>query len=145
MSHSYDLESAAHVVQLALTPVFLLSGIAALMNVFASRLTRVADQVESLTDRVADAMRDRQLGLLKWRTRLLDAAVLLSALAGAFTCATVLDLFLGEVNGADAATLLFALFGGAILLTMGSLTAFVGEVLIATRGVRLEVDENVGN
>ncbi len=143
MTH-YDLESAAHVVQLALTPVFLLSGIAALMNVFASRLTRVADQVDSLTDRDADAMRDRQLGLLKWRTRFLDAAVLLSAMAGAFTCATVLDLFLGEVNGADAATLLFALFGGAILLTMASLTAFVCEVLVATRGVRLEVDERVG-
>ena len=35
-------EAAAHIVQLALTPVFLLSGIAALLNVFAARLGRVA-------------------------------------------------------------------------------------------------------
>jgi len=35
------LDTAAHVVQLALTPVFFLSGIAALLNVFASRLGRL--------------------------------------------------------------------------------------------------------
>lgn len=139
MTHDH-LEAAAHVVQLALTPVFLLSGIAALMNVFASRLARVADQVDSLNDRLSDAARDRQLGLLTWRSRLLDAAVVLSALGGALTCATVLDLFLGEVRWANAAALLFPLFGSALLLTMASLTAFVGEVLLATRGVRLEAE-----
>ena len=123
--------------------MFLLSGIATLVNVFASRLARVADQVDAISDGAVDALRDRQLGLLKWRSRLLDAAVVLSALGGAFTCATVLDLFLGEVKWANAAALLFPLFGGAILLTMASLTAFVGEVLLATRGVRLEVEQKV--
>ena len=35
------LEGAAHVVQLALTPVFLLSGIASLATVFSTRHGRV--------------------------------------------------------------------------------------------------------
>jgi hypothetical protein len=70
----------------------------------------------------------------------LDVAVVLSALAGGLTCATVLVLFLGEVRGTAAARLLFLAFGGAIVLTMGSLTAFVTEMLLAARGVRRTVD-----
>src|SRR5690242_11924667 len=40
-----SLDLVAHVIQVALTPIFLLSGIATLLNVFATRLARVADLV----------------------------------------------------------------------------------------------------
>ena len=40
------LASAAHVIQTALTPVFLLAGLATLFNVFSTRLARVADRAE---------------------------------------------------------------------------------------------------
>src|SRR3954471_9137591 len=40
------VDTVAHIIQAALTPVFLLSGIATLLNVFSTRLVRVADQVE---------------------------------------------------------------------------------------------------
>jgi hypothetical protein len=139
-----DLETAAHVVQQALTPVFLLSGIAALLNVFASRLARVADQADALARQVKEPVRDQRLRVLNWRSRALDVAVVLAALAGALTCAAVLVLFLGEVRGASSATLLFLVFGGAIVLTMGALSAFVTEMLLAARGVRLTVARNAG-
>lgn len=42
------VDNAAHVVQLALTPIFLLSGVAALLNVFSTRLGRISDQVDKL-------------------------------------------------------------------------------------------------
>jgi hypothetical protein len=139
---TYNLETAAHLVQQALTPVFLLSGIAALLNVFASRLARVADQAESISKEPKDAARDRRLRVLKWRSHALDTAVVLAALAGALTCGAVLVLFVGEVRGASGANLLFIVFGGAIVLTMGALTAFVVEMLLAARGVRITVDRN---
>ena len=136
----YNLEAAAHVVQLALTPVFLLSGTATLLGVFAARLARVADRVDTLSKEVREPIRDELLALLRRRSRVLDVAVVLSALAGGLTCATVLVLFLGEVRGTAAARLLFLAFGGAIVLTMGSLTAFVTEMLLAARGGRRTVD-----
>jgi hypothetical protein len=43
-----DLTSAADVVQLALTPIFLLTGLASLLNVFTTGLGRVADRVDRL-------------------------------------------------------------------------------------------------
>ena len=42
-------ESIAHIIQVELTPVFLLSGIATLLNVFATRLARVGDKAETIT------------------------------------------------------------------------------------------------
>src|ERR1700753_1853299 len=44
-----SLDSATHLVQLALTPIFLLTGLASLLNVFSTRLGRVADRVDKLT------------------------------------------------------------------------------------------------
>jgi hypothetical protein len=139
----YDLESAARVVQLALTPVFLLSATATLLGVFAARLARVADRVDSLAQQEKDPLRDELLALLRRRSHILDVAVVMSALAGGLTCTAVLVLFLGEVRGAAAARLLFSSFGGAIALTMASLTAFVAEMLVAARGVRRTVDQHV--
>ena len=47
--------SVVHVIQVSLTPVFLLSGVATLLNVFSTRLARVADQVDALAKQMADA------------------------------------------------------------------------------------------
>ena len=132
----YDLNAAARIIQLALTLVFLLSGIATLLNVFASRLERVAKQADELSGPGMDPARES----LKKRSFALDAAVLMAAIAGALTCATVLVLFVGEVYGAHVAFLLFAAFGGATTLTIGALAAFVYEMLLAARGVRKTVD-----
>jgi hypothetical protein len=140
----YNLEAAAHVVQLALTPVFLLSGTATLLSVFAARLARVADRVDTLSQEAKEPIRDELLKLLRRRSHALDVAVVLSALAGGLTCATVLVLFLGEVRGTAAARFLFLTFGGAIVLTMASLTAFVTEMLLAARGVRRTVERHAG-
>jgi hypothetical protein len=131
-----SLEEAAHVVQLALTPVFLLSGTATLLGVFSARLARVADRVHTLSLAAEDSSRDAELAVLRRRSRILDVAVVLSGLAGTLTCMTVLVLFLGELRGTAAARFLFLSFGGAIGLTMLSLGAFVVEMLVAARGLR---------
>jgi hypothetical protein len=142
--NQYSLQDAAHVVQLALTPVFLLSATATLLGVFSSRLARVADRVHVLAmlsgdDHVAE------LALLKRRSRVLDVAVVVAALGGGLTCVAVLILFLSELRETAAARYLFLSFGGAIVLTMGSLGAFVTEMLLTARGVRRAVDKQPGN
>jgi hypothetical protein len=137
------LEAASHVVQLALTPVFLLSGIAALVNVFATRLGRVADQADTLSEQEKDHPdRAVRLTLLRWRSRALDCAVVLAALAGASTCAAALVLFIGSIRGSTGANLLFLFFGGAIVLTMAALVCFVSEMILAGQGIRRLLDRS---
>jgi len=141
-----SLDSTAHIIQVALTPVFLLSGIATLLNVFGTRLARVADQVETLSERIEAVdgpergRLARRVARLRLRSFLLDAAVILGALGGVAICGAVLTLFVGALRDATVASLLFGLFGAAILCTLGALTAFGVEMLIASRGVRLRIE-----
>ena len=142
--NQYSLQDAAHVVQLALTPVFLLSATATLLGVFSTRLGRVADRVHALAILTGDD-HVAELALLKRRSRILDVAVVIAALGGGLTCVAVLILFLSELRETAAAQYLFLSFGGAIVLTMGSLGAFVTEMLLTARGVRRAVDKQHGN
>lgn len=125
---------AAHVVQLALTPIFLLTGVASLLNVFSTRLGRIADQVDKLAD--DPKRRPRRLARLRLRSRILDLAVLLAAVAGALTCAAALTLFVGEIRSGGAGRLLFGLFGGALVCSIAALGAFSCEMVLAGQGVR---------
>jgi hypothetical protein len=84
------------------------------------------------------------LQALRLRSRVLDTAVVLSALSGGLTCVAVLILFLGELRGTTAARYLFLSFGGAICLTMAALGAFVTEMLLSARVIRLTVDRSAG-
>ena len=139
---SETVDSVAHVIQVALTPVFLLSGIASLLGVFSARLARVADRVDALSEKLNTApaaMRSglrRRLAFLKRRSHALDTAVILGAIGGGATCIAALLLFVGTLRDQTGAGLLFASFGLALLCTAGALTAFLVEVLIASRGIR---------
>ncbi len=139
-----SLEDTAHVIQLALTPVFLLSGIATLLTVFSNRLARVADKLDRLVDRAAEAdgqgckdISDQML-YLRHRSRALDVAVILGAVAGASTCGATFTLFVGVLREAATSSMLFFLLGLAILCTLGALAAFLFEMLLASRGLRAQ-------
>ena len=136
------VDGVAHVIQVALTPVFLLSGIASLLGVFSARLARVADRVDALSEKLDAAPAAtrprlrRRLAYLQRRSHALDMAVILGATGGGATCLAALLLFVGTLRDQTGASFLFASFGLALLCTAGSLTAFLVEVLIASRGIR---------
>jgi hypothetical protein len=141
-SDQSSVENVTRVIQLALTPVFLLTAVAALLNVFSTRLGRVADRVDLLSAdlrRGAAEFLSAQLDFLRRRSLILDVAVVLATVGGAATCAAALVLFLGALRDADVRALLFGLFGGAIVFTISALVAFVIEMIMAGRGLRVVV------
>jgi cytochrome c biogenesis protein CcdA len=142
------VESVAHVIQVALTPVFLLSGIASLLGVLSTRLARVADRVDALVEQLeADGPIDRRklqrrLAYLRRRSHVLDAAVMMGTLGGVATSCAALLLFVGTLRDRPGVSL-FVAFGLALLFTMGALVAFLIEMLLASRGLRDQA--NYGN
>jgi hypothetical protein len=144
-TESSALVSIVHIIQVSLAPVFLLSGVATLLNVFSTRYARVADQVDALAkqidgaDDVTAAALALRLSHLRMRALALDVAVALAAGSGALTCATVLTLFLGEAGGFAIAAVLYVTFGLAIACTLAAIIAFATEMLMASRRVRAEV------
>src|SRR3954447_9300670 len=139
------VDSVAHIIQAALTPVFLLSGIATLLNVFSTRLARVADQVEAVSRALAAAdvgesrLLSQRLKRLHLRSLALDAAVILAAVGGAATCAAVLALFVSSLREMSNSWVMFGLFGLAVVSALGGVLAFTVEMLIAGTGIRDEV------
>src|ERR1700681_1508561 len=134
-----SLDNITHVIQVALTPIFLLSGIAALLNVFSTRLGRVADRVDQLAVKLQSEATDAELSHLKKRSLVLDVAVVLGAMGGVATCGSALALFVGALRNATAASLLFSLFGFALLCTIAALAVFAVEMVMASQGVRATV------
>lgn len=139
------LDLVAHIIQVALTPIFLLSGIATLLNVFSTRLARVADRADQITKAIEEADIDenadlvRQLLHLRRRSIALDAAVLLGAIGAAATCASVFTLFVGALRNSTVASVLFTTFGVAIACTISAIAAYTAEMLMAGSGVRAEM------
>jgi Protein of unknown function (DUF2721) len=134
------LDNIAHVIQVALTPMFLLTAVGTLLNVFNTRLSRVIDHSEHLADLLRsgpgdDALLKAHLRRLTARTLALDAAIGLLTLAGASTCAAALFLFLGTLRDASSATTQTVLFGAALLATVAALAAFFIDSILAWHGL----------
>ncbi|WP_086651307.1 DUF2721 domain-containing protein [Acetobacter cibinongensis] len=140
------VDSVAHIIQVALTPVFMLSGIGTLLNLFNTRLARVSDHIEQanalLTDDNDDVERnkklERHLVRLHRRTLMLDAAILAGGLGGASSCGAAFVLFLGSVRDSSVATWLVVMFGLALSCTVGALALFLGDSLISWHGLKRE-------
>ncbi len=140
MLDQLSFNDAAHLIQTVLTPVFLLSGIGTLLNVFAGRLARVADQADALTEKSDGAApTDERLRILKRRALSLDVAVVLATGAAAATCLSILTLFLFALSNRAIASVLLLLFGLAILLTLGSIVAFGCEMVLSNRAMRRRI------
>lgn len=139
------VETVAHIVQIALTPVFLLSGIGTLLNIFNTRLARVSDHSEHTFELLRSEQDEAKLALLcahmirlQWRRVALDVSVLLGAIGGAATCGAAFVLFVGGLREAAIASWLFALFGLALACTVGALMAFLADTVLAWHGLHRE-------
>lgn len=139
------VDNTAHIVQVALTPIFLLTGVGTLLNVFNTRLARVSDHNQHLGDLLrADpddktrAWLETHVARLKRRLWALDAAVALTAIAGAATCGTAFILFVGSLRDQSVVTWLVMSFGVALVCVVLALVAFVADTVLAWHGLRRE-------
>src|SRR5215213_6062806 len=87
------------VIQLAITPVILLSGVGALMLTLTNRLGRVVDRTRALAGQMRQgatterAHFESQLSILWRRAKLIRLAVTFAGLSMFFSCVLVLAIF----------------------------------------------------
>src|SRR3954452_20714966 len=89
----------ARAIQLALAPVFLLTGIAGLLNVMTGRLGRIIDRGRHLTEAPRDNLalpppeRATEIRALERRRHLAGVAITACTLAALLTCLVIVLLF----------------------------------------------------
>lgn len=138
----------AEIIQLAITPIFLLVAIGSLLNVMTGRLARIVDRMRKLEKDVltADEQRRRddvgELAMLSRRISISQWAIAMCIVSAVLVCLMVSMLFFGSMGATkfgQAVALLFIAVMAA--LTLGLLLFFL-EVTISIRVVRVR-DEYV--
>ena len=133
----------AHAIQLAIAPVFLLTGIAALIGVMANRLARIIDRArhyEDIWEKLDEDARKHareELAHLEHRRHLASWAINFCTSAALLVCTVIAALFADEFFAADMKWLAGALFVGAMLAVIGGLACFLREVYVSTHTVRI--------
>jgi hypothetical protein len=143
MSEHAAITNVGQVIQLAVAPVFLLSGIAGMLAVMTNRLGRVIDrarQVEGLLPATSGpelTFLHAELGDLSRRAKLTYAAIALSTVTALCVSAVVATLFLGAFFEFNARVPVALLFVAGMTTFFTALLCFLREVFIATAGLRI--------
>ncbi len=131
----------AHAIQLAVAPVFLLTGVASILSVLTNRLGRIIDRSRFLEgnslpiDETHKAIQV-ELKSLKQRARLIHLAIGLCTTCLLLICSVVAVLFLGSFITLNMAVVIALLFVAAMLCLIAALLNFIGEIYLATVHVR---------
>jgi hypothetical protein len=130
----------AHLIQLAVAPVFLLSGVGLTLNMFTTRLARIVDRARSLEDKpIADEEQAAELrqaleGLAR-RATYINVAITLGTVSALLVTLTVMLLFANAWT-ANLVMPIVIVFVAAMLALTAALLVFLIEVRIATATVR---------
>ena len=121
-------------VQLSLTPAFLLAAIGAFLNVMNQRLTWIVDRVHVLGRAAESNVATREIeGLPVQRRRQAHLAINLSTGAGLLICAVVALMFVSAFVRPPLGTVVALCWITAMGLVFGALLSFLLETRLATK------------
>jgi hypothetical protein len=134
----------AHVIEQAVAPVFLLTGIGSILAVLVSRLGRVVDRFRILNELTGQLVhkknRHDEMRKLSARARWIDWAITLCTLSALCICLSIAVLFSAAELNVDWSVTVAALFVAAMLGLISGLLCFLREITLAT-GI-IEIRDN---
>lgn len=147
MTPTPDLTSdVARAIQLALAPVFLLTGIAGMLNVMAGRLARIIDRGRTLQRGQGGPLSPEQVDLevsnLERRRYFASVAITACTIAALLVCMVIASLFVEVMLSVPLNWLIGTLFTGSTLALVVGLAYFLREVHWATQTIRLRAVEH---
>lgn len=143
MSVEPGMPEIAHVIQLAVAPVFLLSGVGVIITVLTNRLGRIVDRARALerdlphADPRLEKDLDERLAVLARRSRMVNLALTLATTCALLVCLVIVALFVGGLFRLDLSGPIGILFVTAMLAFIGALVSFLREIFLATHSVRI--------
>ena len=143
MINSASVNAVASIIQLSIAPVFLLAGIAGILNVLAARLARIVDRARNLESDVPTAKAEvreaelKELVILDRRMTMAHWAIGLCTSAALLVCLVVMLMFVAVISHLQYAVPVSLLFIAAMASVTLGLLLFLAEVTIATRWVRV--------
>jgi hypothetical protein len=132
----------AHSIQLAVAPVFLLSGVGVVLTVLTNRLARIIDRARLVETRLSAQTEESgaqiqiELRDLSKRAHIVQVAITLCTTCALLICLVIVSLFAGEALARDLSKLIVILFIAGLFAFIGALLAFLLEIRAATATLR---------
>jgi hypothetical protein len=137
------------IIQAAIAPVVLISGVGLLLLTLSARLGRIVDRTRIVAAErrtAGDAGREMlntQLAVLRKRARLIRFALALSASSVALVSLLIIGLFLGLMLDWNMTVPCTFLFIGSLLSLVMAMLIFVRELFEALTALDLSIDPTV--
>jgi hypothetical protein len=137
----------AHLIQVALTPIFLISAIGVILNVLTSRLSRIVDRARGMENELCrpdylPGGRDLHAALevLKQRARYINWAITLVTLSALFIALVVVMLFVNAFVHWELSVFIACMFILSMMSLAAALLSFLIEVRVATNTLRIGIE-----
>ncbi|MBS3797074.1 MULTISPECIES: DUF2721 domain-containing protein [unclassified Pseudoalteromonas] len=138
-----NILTMAKVIQTAVAPVFLITGIAATLGVLSSRLARITDRARTLerklkisSDEDFNHSLTTELRALLKRARYIHFAFSLSVLSATLVSFVVMLLFMANIQSVNLGTAIALCFMIAMVLLILAFISLLAEVYLAFRSMR---------
>jgi uncharacterized membrane protein YkgB len=134
-------DEIGHIIQLAIAPVFLLTGVGTNMLVLTNRLARIIDRSRYLEERLETeqhiapekkALYRDELAILFRRAKKINRAILLSTCCALLICVVVAGLFIADALNLRLASVIAGMFVLAMMALTGSFIYLLREIWLAT-------------
>ncbi len=142
-------ENVAHLIQLALGPVFLLSGVGITLSMLTQRLSRIVDRARTLEDRreittVEARLKviDKDLRVILRRARYINSAIALCTTSALLTALVVTLLFASEFTPMSVGGVIAIMFVSSMVCLSTAFLMFLIEVRIAMNTLRIGVQKH---
>ena len=140
-----EINSISSMIQLSVAPVFLLAGVAGLLNVFTGRLVRIIDKVDKLDkfesekkeqnkidDDLKDMIKSRR-DFLTMRMNNTNRAIFFGTTTGLLIALVIITIFLSSFFHFEHTFLIAILFILAMSCLVVSLILFLRELFYTTK------------
>ena len=141
------VQEISQAIQLAVAPVFLLTGIAGILSILSHRLSRVVDRTRQVNRYINDEKSEDQqkmllleIKLLSKRTKIINWAIRLSVCSALAISIVIMCLFVGDFQLFKFSTVIAYLFFIAMLLVIFSLLLLLLEVNISTKNLSNNIE-----
>ncbi len=146
MQIDLQTENVAKLIQLALGPVFLISGVGITLSMLTNRLARIVDRARTLETQRESTSNDKKLATIDSdlrvifrRARYINSAIALSTTSAFLTALVVTLLFASEFTPLGVGGAIAMMFVASMACLSLAFLLFLIEVRIAIKSLRIGV------
>ncbi|MDO9576625.1 MAG: DUF2721 domain-containing protein [Candidatus Cloacimonadales bacterium] len=140
-----NIQNLIQLMQSAISPIVLISGVGLLLLSLTNRLGRVIDRSRFLVQEIeagkGDDNKHLQIGILFKRSRILRASITSISLTILFASLMILLLFLGYFTQIDVSFLFITFFVLAICGLIVAIIFFLFDITISLKALDIQVEK----